>query len=316
MARRSLGAGAGSVETHRYRDAERGGNVFRTDPAYVRQAKRLFPSSTKRAAGHLLRGVGMVTSPWRPLPDFMLVGAKRCGSTSLFTYLLEHPDVASLFPAAEGKKGSHYFDRHSDRSTAWYRSHFAVRRPGRITGEASTYYFSHPRAAHDAAALVPSARIIALLREPAARAFSHYRDEVKLGNETLSFADALAAEGSRLAPEIARMDHDPHYYSFAHEHLSYRTWGLYADHLSRWLSVYPTEQVLVLRSEDMFTQPEVVFRRCTDFLGLSPFQPEFRRHNAAPPASPDSAVLQELQEYYVPHNARLAELLPLALTWT
>lgn len=290
--------------------------MFRSDPAYVRRAKRVLPPSTKRVAGRLVRGYGMATSPWRALPNFLLVGAKRCGSTSLFTHLLEHPDVATLFPAAEGKKGTHYLDRHSERSLAWYRSHFALRRSSRVCGEASTYYFAHPASAQDAAALVPSAKIIVLLREPAERAFSHYRDEVKNGNETLSFSDALAVENERLAPELERMCRDRHYYSFVHEHLAYAAWGRYAEHLGRWLSFFPPEQVLVLRSEDMFTAPGVVFRRCTDFLDLTPFQPAFRRHNAAPVGVADVEVLDRLREYYAPHNARLAELLPSAPSWT
>jgi len=294
----------------------RGGQVFRSDPTYVRQAKRLLPPSVKHVGSAVLRTYGMATSPLRALPDFLLVGAKRCGSTSLYTYLLQHPDVATLFPAAEGRKGTHYLDRHSERSTAWYRSHFPLRRRGRLCGEASTYYFAHPAAAQEAAALVPSAKIIVLLREPADRAFSQYRDEVKNGNEQLSFADALAAEDHRLAPELERMRRDRHYYSFVHEHLAYTGWGRYVDHLERWLGAYGHDQLLVLRSEDMFSTPETVYRRCTDFLGLEPFTPAFRRHNAAPEAPTDAQALTGLREYYAPYNARLAALLPSAPSWT
>lgn len=290
--------------------------MFRSDPVYVRRAKSAVPAPAKRAVTRLLRGYGMATSPLRAMPDFLLIGAKRCGSTSLFTYLMEHPDVATLFPAAEGRKGTHYLDRHSQRSLAWYRSHFPVRRAGRTYGEASTYYFAHPWSAQAAAALVPNARIIALLREPATRAFSQYRDEFKNGNETLSFTAALAAEPARLAPEVERMQLDRHYYSFVHEHLAYAAWGRYAEHLGRWMSFFPAEHVLVLRSEDMFSEPEAVYRRCTDFLGLAPYQPAFRRHNAAPESQADTAALRGLREYYAPHNARLAELLPSAPSWT
>ena len=281
----------------------------------MRRAKRALPPTAKRAAGAVLRAYGMATSPLRGAPDFMLAGAKRCGSTSLFTYLLEHPDVPTRFPAAEGKKGTHYLDRHSERSKAWYRSHFAIRRPGRVFGEASTYYFSHPACARDAAALAPSAKIVILLREPAERAFSHYRDEVKNGIETLSFADALAAEPDRIGPELERMRKDRHYYSFVHEHLSYTSWGEYAGHLERWLDAFGPARVLVLRSEDMFSAPDEVYRECTDFLGLRPFEPTFRRHNAAPVGQADEAVLGRLREHYAPHNNRLVGLLPSAPSW-
>ncbi len=286
------------------------------DPPLVRSAKRLLPPRAKALAGSGLRAFAMATSPARMLPGFMLAGAKRCGSTSLYAYLLEHPDVAPLFPAAEHKKGTHYFDRHPEKSLAWYRSHFPLRHNPRIVaGEASTYYFAHPYAARRAAETAPQAKIIILLREPVERAFSHYRDEVKLGHETLPFADAVRAEKARLAPELQRLAADPHYYSFAHEHLSYVSWGQYAEHLRRWFDAFPREQVLVLPSEDLYTAPEQVFTRVSDFLGLLPYQPEFRRHNAAPPAVLDDDVADELRAHYAPWNAQLRELLPAAPGW-
>lgn len=290
--------------------------MYTVDAPLVRGAKRLLPSPAKRATGTVLRAYGTLTAPWRSLPDFLVIGAKRCGSTSLYSYVLQHPDVAPMFPAAEGKKGTHYFDRHSTRSMPWYRSHFPRSSSGRLCGEASTYYFSHPYSAQRAAATVPGAKLVALLREPGERAFSQYRDEVKNGNETLSFADALAREPERLEPELERMRADPHYYSFRHEHLSYLTWGRYAEHLERWLEVFPRDQLLVLRSEDLFAEPERVFRRVTDFLGLTPFAPPFRRYNEAPAGRLDPAARALLTTYYEPHNARLGELLgPTAPAW-
>lgn len=282
----------------------------------VRRAKQLLPQPVKQVAGGALRGFGMATSPLRGLPDFLLIGSKRCGSTSLFAYLLEHPDVVPLFPAAAGKKGTHYFDRNSSRSMAWYRSHFPVRARHRACGEASTYYFCHPYSAERAARAAPRAKVIALLREPAERAFSQYRDEVKNGHETLGFAAALAAEPARIEPELARMRADPHYHSFVHEHLAYLSWGRYAEHLTAWLQVFPAEQVLVVRSEDMFARPHEVYRRVTSFLGLRPFTATFRRHNDAPAARTSDATMAWLREYYEPHNQRLTDLLPGAPTWT
>ena len=287
------------------------------DPRLVRGAKRALPRPVKDVAGSGLRAVGMLTSPLRRSPDFMLIGAKRCGSTSLWTYLLEHPQVAPLFPAAQHKKGTHWFDRHPERSAAWYRSHFPLRRPGSdvIGGEASTYYFTHPHAARRAAQVAPEVKVIALLREPVARAFSHYRDEVKLGHESLSFAEAIAREEERVAPELARLLADPMYYSHAHEHLTYLSWGHYAEHLRRWYDVLPAEQILVLQSEDLFADPAGVFHRVTGFLGLRPFDAAYERHNAAPSARRDDASSEFLREHYAPHNAALRALLPDPPTW-
>lgn len=290
----------------------------RTDPALVRSAKRLLPAPAKDVALRATRAYGMLTGPLRRGPDYYLIGAKRCGSTSLHSYLLEHPDVRPLFPAAEHRKGVHWYDREPTRSVAWYRSHFPVRRPGdrSLVGDASTYYFLHPRAARRAAQQSPDARVLCLLREPVERAFSHYRDEVKNGHETLDFATAIAAEPDRLAPELDRLARDPGYYSFVHEHLSYVSWGHYAQHLSRWVDAFGAERVLVLRSEDLFTRPEEVYARVLRFLGLGPFTPRFRRHNAAPPGVREDAVTARLSEHYAPHNDALLRLIDGAPAWT
>ena len=282
-------------------------------------AKRLAPGSVKTLGKSLLRAYAMVGSVRRPLPDYLVVGAKRCGTTSLQNYLLAHPGVAPLFPAAQHIKGVHYFDRNAARPVSWYRSFFPLSVPGRtrrVCGEASPYYFIHPRAAERAARVVPKAKIIVLLRDPAQRALSQYRDEVRNGQEPLPFAAAVASEPARLAPELERMARDQHYYSFVHEHLCYLTWGRYAEHLSRWLAVFPREQVLVLRSEDLFERPTDLYNEVTDFLDLPVHRPgSFRRYNATPEVEPDARAVRELQAYYAPHNAALVELLPFTARW-
>lgn len=255
-----------------------------------------------------LRAYGMVTSPLRPVPDFLVIGAKRCGTTSLHRYLLQHPRVAAMFPAAERKKGVHYFDRNPDRSVSWYRSHFRVGHR-MVAGEASPYYLYHPHAAARAAAVAPDAKLIVLLRDPAERAWSHYRDEVKLGRESLSFADAVAAEPSRTEPELERLLADRSYRSVAHEHFTYVSQGLYARHLGRWLEHYPRSQLLVLRSEDLFEDPRATYGAVVRFLGLDEdVDVAFERHNASVDLPQEAAVIDRLQQYYEPFNRDLARL--------
>lgn len=292
------------------------------DPALVAAVKGVAPERLKDAGKSALRTAGVLTSPLRGLPDYLIIGAKRCGTTSMSNYLLGHPGVAPLFPRAQHIKGAHYFDRQFARGPAWYRSFFPIgsRRPRarrRLAGEASPYYLVHPYAAARAAGVVPHARIVLQVREPAGRAFSQYRDEVKVGNETLPFAAALAAETARMAPELARMGADEHYYSPVHEHLSYVEQSRYADALGRWLEHYPREQVLVVRSEDLFERPEPTFRTVTDFLGLAPHTPPggFRRYNASPPARTEDPAVRDLRESLAPANAALAALLGWSRSW-
>jgi len=184
-----------------------------------------FVAPVRRAGRALVLGYGAATARWRTVPDFLLIGAKRSGSTSLFRYLGEHPQVAPLFPSArllpimrEDQKGVHYFDSNSTHRLAWYRAHFrsdvARARQARalgapvITGEASPYYLFHPLAAERAAAAVPHARIIVLLREPVARTYSHWSEQRRNGGRTGSTSNSWHS-GVRDNGRHARSTHDP-----------------------------------------------------------------------------------------------------------
>ena len=140
-----------------------------------------------------------LTAPLRGLPSVLIIGAQKGGTTSLFSYLVQHPDV--LAPLT---KEIHYFDLQYDREDKWYRGHFPFARRlerGAVTIDASPYYLPHPLVPARAAQLVPEAKLVAVLRDPVDRALSHYHHEVRAGRESLSFADAIDQEAERLAGE-------------------------------------------------------------------------------------------------------------------
>jgi hypothetical protein len=236
---------------------------------------------------------GSATASLRADPDYLLIGTKRGGTTSLARWLLDHPDVRGLYPALEQRKGAYFFDVNHHRGHRWYRSHFPVRavhewrgrRRGRrqLIGDATPYYLHHPMAAERAGRQVPNAKIIVLLRHPVDRAVGHWAERRRNGVETLEFSDALRAEASRLAGEEQRILDDPTYVSFAHQHWSYVDQGRYRRGLQRWFDAYPPDQILVLRSEDLYADPGAVYRRTLNFLGLKPHEPtEFAAWNSKP----------------------------------
>lgn len=274
-----------------------------------------------------LRGLGRATAPLRPFPDFLVVGTKRGGTTSLWNWLLQHPHVLPQWPARQHLKSPHYYYWHYDRGEGWYRSHFpttltrtvAQRRAGGstiVSGEASPYYLFDPRVPARVAADVPGVKLIVLLRNPVDRAASHHRERTNAGVETLSLADALAAEPGRLAGELERMRVDPLYYSRPHDWYSYRQRGIYAPQLRAWRGHFPDEQVLVLRSEDLYVDPVATFATVTDFLGLDRFDGlKAKRYNYHPHAEMPDDVRAELTEFYAPHNEELFTDLGRRLDW-
>jgi Sulfotransferase domain len=280
-------------------------------------------SSTRRTAPLRLRRIaGRIVPGRRMTPTFIIGGVKRGGTTSLDQYLRRHPDVI----ASVVTKGSRYFDVNHARGPAWYRSHFAFERTARrheratgraaITGESSPYTIFHPLSAARLAAMHPDIRVIVMLRDPTQRAWSHYQYETKRGFEPLPIHEALDAETDRLAGEVERIVADPTYVSFAHRHWSYLARGRYAEQLDRLWSTFPPEQILVLRSEDLFAAPGPQFRRVTDFLGLRPFELDsYDAWKATPYAPIPDDVRHRLTSYYAPLDAGLATRLGPAFGW-
>ena len=248
------------------------------------------------------------------LPDFLIIGTQRGGTTSLYNYLTEHPKIA---PARV--KEVHYFSVNYGKGLDWYRSFFprtrGLRR--RITGEASPYYIFHPHSPGRARELLPDVKLIALLRDPVARAFSHYRHEVGLGEEPLSFEEAVAREDERIGPDVEKLALDPSYEGHAHRHYSYIARGRYVEQLRNWTRAFPRERLLVLRSEDLFDDPRAVYSRTIDFLGLPSHDLDrFERYNAARELEGLTPGLRDrLREYFRPFNVQLGAFVGRDFGW-
>lgn len=248
-----------------------------------------------------------LTAPLRPLPDAVIIGAMKCGTTSLNAWLRHHPQV--LYPC---RKELHYFDQHADRSVGWYRSHFPLRghllKPavGLCTIEATPAYIYRPEVPERMHALLPEARLIAILRNPVRRAISHYDHRHRHGREQRSLEEALMAPHG--------LDDQGH----AVPTNLYKHRGHYAEQLARVLRCYPREQLLVLRSEDLFEEPDSVYRRVLEFLRIDatheladrkPRNVSRQKHEVP------LQVIEHLEAYFREPNAALARLLPEFPLW-
>jgi hypothetical protein len=261
------------------------------------------------------RSLRRLTSSFRARPRFIIIGAQKCGTSSLFMYLVQHPNVAS-----PGKKEMHYFDYRFWRTPKWYWAEFpltsALRTRDVITGEGTPYYMFHPAGAERVRSLLPDVKLIALLRDPVKRAFSHYNHSVSYGIEPLSFEEAIDKEEERLRGEESRILADTRYRGFNHVHYSYLARGIFVDQLVRWTQVFPREQILVLKAEDLYSRTQETVDRVTDFLGLRRSELELetafnsRTYTAIAPETE-----KRLYEFYRPHNERLYEFLGEDLGW-
>jgi hypothetical protein len=232
------------------------------------------------------------------LPDFVIIGAQKGGTSFLYYLLTRHPLVE---PAA--RKELHFFDKPERfaNGAGWYRRCFPQSgwKDGRrsITGEASPSYLFDPPVAKRMAEVVPQARLIALLRNPIDRAYSHYQMQVKRGTEPRPFEEAIEQQ-----------------------HSSYVSRGIYVDQLLRWFEFFSKEQMLILKSEDFFERPVETLKVVLTFLDLPDWQPDAsdlqqRRHTGAYRQKMDPSTRQRLEAYFEPYNQRLYECLDVDFGW-
>ena len=267
-------------------------------------------------------------------PNFFIIGAQKCGTTSLYDYLVQHPQVLSA-----RYKELHFFDYYYQKGEAWYRRRLpskAQMREARkngdtrvITGEATPCYMVFPQTPERVYRFVPEVKLIVLLRNPVDRAFSQYQmnraKETVLDTETgqmvvrepLSFGDAIAAEDERMKTAFELLKRDPWSRGQWFQMHSYKTRGLYAQQLRRWLQFFPREQMLILDSSKFYKNTDEVYARVLDFLSLQPFH--LQQYEAKlvggyrEKMSPETRA--QLVEYFKPHNDYLYELLGQRFRW-
>ncbi|WP_133159033.1 sulfotransferase family protein [Arthrobacter glacialis] len=274
--------------------------------------------TARGGARSVVTAVGQLSAPMRMKPTFIIAGAQRCATTSIFRMLAQHPQVQP--PALN--KGIHYFDtaERFRRGPNYYLGHFplntAYRRPPRITGEGSPYYLFHPLAISRIAAQLPEVKLLVLLRDPVERAFSAYKQETMRGFEDLTFEDALKAEGGRLRHEEERIVTDPGYQSFSHQHHAYVARGRYAVQLERAFSIMGRERVMVIDADDFLVPGLPHWPALTDYLGISPWRPaDVIRANARPSDAMPASLKDRLREQFQDDDVQLTKLLGHVPSW-
>jgi len=247
----------------------------------------------------------------RALPDAVILGAQKSGTSSLHSYLTQHRGVTAPL-----RKEVHFFDLNYARGERWYRAHFGRAGEPGLNLDSSPYYLFHPAVPQRLRATLPAAKLIVLLRDPVRRAYSHYWHERDKGRESLSFEDAIDAEPGRIDAVHSRLAEGTLDRSHEHQHFSYLARGRYAEQLERWFAVFPREHFLILRFEDLVKDPLAVLNQALAFVGLSPAERvdlEARNTRRYPPITETTAA--RLREYFGPWNRRLEALLDRPMGW-
>lgn len=244
-----------------------------------------------------------------PLPDFLIVGAQKSGTSFLYQNLASHSEVARA-----NFKEIHFFDNNFEKGINWYRSHFPTTiemmlRGERITGEASPYYLYHPHAARRIASVLANVKLIILLRDPVDRAISHYSHEVNYtGAEDLPMEEAFDREPERLQGEKEKLKEDPYYRSFNHQHYSYLDRGNYSKQIKRYKDNFKEENIKIIKSGRMFKKPQYVFKKINNFLGIrtETLETKDKVNSSKYDKNKNPETISMLKEYYKEEKKKLS----------
>lgn len=245
------------------------------------------------------------------LPDFIIVGTQKGGTSSVYNTLIQHPQIT-----AASKKEVHFFDRNHNRGEAWYSRHFS-KTDGKITGEATPFYLFHPRCAERIAALLPRVKIIILLRDPTMRAYSHYQHMVRRGLETLDFEAALEAEEKRTAAGWQKVLSGEAGNSSPLQQFSYRRRGLYLEQILRYENFFSPGQLHIDFSERFYQNPLAFVASLYRFLDVDDhFEPaDLIPRKPGNYAIQHQAALKDLSLFYKPYNDALFRHIGKSMTW-
>jgi hypothetical protein len=258
------------------------------------------------------------------LPEFIIIGAQKGGTTSLYRYLLSHSQILGA-----KMKELHFFSANYHRGLWWYKACFpthaqrmqqsrAIGMPV-ITGEASPNYLFHTDTPQLLAKALPDVKLIALIRNPVDRLISHYHHMIRIGRETLPLKEAIVLDEERLSSSTkalpANSQLNP---AFKSATFSYLARGRYIEQLERYANYFNRDQMLILKSENFFVNTQIEYNKVLDFLEVGPHilrNLEIANRGTYDKKEPYTEVKQELREYFRPYNERLSNFLEEDFNW-
>ena len=256
----------------------------------------------------------IVKQYWSPQqvtsPQFIIIGTQKGGTTSLYRYLEQHPQI---FPAI--RKEIYFWNYHYRRGLDWYLAHFPRLSTYKnyLTGEASPNYLEDKQTPTRLFQAFPQMKFIVLLRNPVDRAVSQYHHWIRLNREQQSLETAFQLELEWLSSDLKQQQIDPHYWTQTSRYL----WrGCYILFLQRWMNIYPPEQFLILRSEDFYHSPAVTLNQVFEFLDL-PLTSEidFKPYNQGFYQPISEEIRQQLHQFFTPYNQKLEAFLGMKFDW-
>ena len=282
-------------------------------------------SKKNKISFHFKKIYRSLSSEQRVLPDFIIIGAQKAGTSSLYSYLIQHPGIISALD-----KEIHFFDSPSNRAKGlyWYRKYFCTMSKKQrlqkklgylpLTGEATPSLLFDLHAPKFVAQVIPNVKLIVLLRDPISRAYSHYNHNRKFeGREPLSFEQAIEQEPNRTHEKMEVWQHHETYIDVSIGHYAYVQRGFYDDQLKRWFQYFPRENFCILKSEDFFNDPQDQLDQLISFLNLPNYQFDCSNVSNSGKYKTElpTTTKEKLKSKFQAHNENLRQILGWSSTW-
>tara|TARA_Y100000817_G_C16859644_1_gene545296 strand:+ start:1673 stop:2512 length:840 start_codon:yes stop_codon:yes gene_type:complete len=274
-----------------------------------KEGKKILSSAYHR---FVKRGISGITASSRILPDFIINGTVRSGTTSLYYNICEHPSILSADYDEIG-----FFDSNYQLGINWYRSMFPTQKEiselkkktgFAITGEDTPFYFWKKEAARRILNDLPNVKIISIFRNPIDRAYSNYNLSIRANTEKLSFEDAIEEEMRFLDEHSFRESVD--------RQRSYIAKGIYEKQINFWFEIFPKKQIHILSTEDMKKNPQDTLKKIFRFLEIPEYTIENPHNQKAVKYEKMSEETRKLLcDFYKPHNEKFFQIIDKKFDW-
>jgi len=260
-----------------------------------------------------------LTSKSRVLPDFIIIGAGRAGTTALYSYLIQHP---SIIPATTENNQPvadlHFFEYMISDKISWYKSHFPRKSKNSfVTGEFTSTYMYHKHVPERIFNLIPKIKLIVILRNPTDKAYSTYNQQSHFREFTSSFEETIKAEFSRIdliKNHIEFKNSNPDFDNYVEYNIIRH--GIYFNYLEKWFKIFPKEQIFVVDSNELENFPQQTLNKVFEYLNLPHHEiPNLSKVNVGKYSPMGESTRKSLIEFYKPHNAKLNNLLGTNFDW-
>ena len=261
------------------------------------------------------RGYFGITSPFRTIPNFIVIGVKRCGTTTLYEQLSEHPCIEK---SAHDNLG--FFNNNFELGMNWYKSHFVTnfrkkeieRKYGKFaTYDVTSSYIQKKKTAQNIFKTLPNVKLILILRNPTDRAYSEYNQNIIDENESRDFRELIKQEIN----EIENMENDN--LEFSSNKINLVKKGIYEKQISPWLEIFPRKQILIISTEEFGEKTTETYDKIFRFLELPKYKIKNKeRHRKGTYEAMDDKTRKILDDFYESYNSKLFQKIEETFRWS